>query len=109
MSCACLDLKSYRKLGNSNELWYCFSCLSLVYLLILLDDDIFMDTFCFNTIFHEFDSSIHRLNNKFTPNSAIFNHNNDDPTADVTSMCVYHDPTSLDGNFFLPKAYHICT
>ena len=104
MSYACLDLKSYRKLGNSNEHWYCLSCLSLIYPFILLDDDIFMDTFCFNTIVHEFDSSIRCLNSKFTPNSAIFNHNNDSLTADVASMCVYHDPTSFDGNFLFANS-----
>ena len=63
-----------------------------------------MDTFCFNTIVHEFDSSIHGLNSKFTPNSAIFNHKNDDLTADVASMRVYHDPTSFDDNFLFANS-----
>ncbi len=90
MSCACLDLKSCHKLGNSNEHWYCLSCLSLVYRFILLDDHIIMDIFCFTTTVHEFDSSICRLNSKFTPDFAIFTHNNNDLTAKKGSyLCVY--------------------
>ncbi len=95
MACANLDLRTYRKLSNSAEGWYCQVCLSAMFPFNLLDNEMFMKTFVCIPINNKFAGnvpaqSVNYLNMKYVPNFEIFRCDNADITADVFSSCVYY-------------------
>lgn len=99
MTCANLDTKSYRMLGNSDERWYCHRCISLLFPFVLLEDDVFVKTFVSTNLISAHQNlssfSVNDLNCKFVPNPMIFHRKNNDLSADVLATCVYCDPTEI--------------